>query len=88
MKSKFLKTSTLIALSLALFGCSESPMDALKNSTVDPKYNAQYWIDASKNNNQLYNQAIKYCELNPEKPNCASVGDAMSYFFNSGDVQH
>lgn len=73
MNTSFVKKIAIGVLGLTLFGCSESPMQALESDHLEPKYDKQYWLDIAKNDPQLYTQAVQYCHQNPQKPNCAAL---------------
>lgn len=82
MKKLLVTATGIVALSLALIGCSQSPLDALKSDDTNSTYDAQYWKDTAANDPSLFNQAVQYCSQNPTKPNCAPV-NSMSVSTNT-----
>ena len=63
-----------VALCLGVAGCSQSPMDALKSDTYSEKYSGgSFWDTQSKENTQLWKEAVNYCNKNLQKVNCQPV---------------
>ncbi len=58
---------------LILSGCSKSPMDKLASDNRYPDMNNIFWGKEQDNKTQLWQEALAYCNKNPEKPNCKSI---------------
>ena len=65
--------TVLITSLIILAACEVTPMQKLKSDKKHDELTAAYWFDQQQNNPALYQDAVQYCKVNPQKPNCTSV---------------
>ncbi len=89
-KAKKLKKSKICFLSglsitalliLSISGCSESPLDSLKEIQPSAQYTESFWSTQQKINSILWQQATKICsdETYSSTPNCGSIHDIQMF---------
>lgn len=76
--SKFKASVAGLAVFL-LSGCSQSPMAALKSSTINSHYDGAYWSKERDAKSAIWQEALTYCRANPSQINCHPV--MLSAFF-------
>jgi hypothetical protein len=73
--------SMLAGILMLLSGCSEKPLQSLKDDYVSPKFTENFWKAEQLKNTSLWEQAKALCEDGEfkVKPNCASVHDIQMF---------
>ena len=68
-------------VTLCLTGCSESPLESLRDDQMSLRYSESFWSQQQKAHSLLWQQAIKFCDnaIYATKPNCGNIHDIQLF---------
>ncbi len=73
--------SAAALLILSVSGCSQNPLDSLKDNQLSAQYTESFWNNQQKINSPLWQQATNICNEESYKatPNCGSIHDLQMF---------
>jgi hypothetical protein len=79
-KPSFMPALALVALLAALLigyratqGRPPSPLEILRQDTLDSSYDTGYWTELAREKPELYQPALLYCVAHQARPNCQAL---------------